>query len=160
VTQITYEIYRLYCDQPIQFYSCFISYNTKDQKFAQKLHDNLQNNGVRCWFAPEDLKIGDEFRRTIGQEIRVRDKLLIVLSKNSIGSEWVGDEVEKALAEEKEQRTLKLFPIRLDGAVLKAKDDWAEKIRLRRHIGDFSAWKDDAQYKKSFERLLRDLKSQ
>jgi uncharacterized protein YjbI with pentapeptide repeats len=160
VTQITYEIYRLYCDQPIQFYSCFISYNSKDQKFAQRLHDDLQNNGVRCWFAPEDMKIGDEFRRTIGQEIRVRDKLLIILSKNSIHSEWVGDEVEKALAGEKESKALKLFPIRLDGAVLKAKDDWAEKIRLRRHIGDFSAWKDEGKYRKAFERLLRDLKAE
>jgi uncharacterized protein YjbI with pentapeptide repeats len=160
VTQITYEIYRLYCDRPIQFYSCFISYNSKDQKFAQRLHDDLQNNGVRCWFAPEDLKIGDEFRRTIGQQIRVRDKLLILLSKNSVGSEWVGDEVEKALSEEKEQHTLKLFPIRLDSAVLKAKDDWAEKIRLRRHIGDFSAWKDEDKYRNAFERLLNDLKTQ
>jgi hypothetical protein len=159
VARITYEIYRLYCDQPIQFYSCFISYNSKDQKFAQRLHDDLQNNGVRCWFAPEDLKIGDEFRRTIGQQIRVRDKLLIILSKNSIGSEWVGDEVEKALGEEREQKALKLFPIRLDSAVLKAKDDWAEKIRLRRHIGDFSVWKDDAKYKIAFERLLKDLKA-
>jgi hypothetical protein len=52
VTQITYELYRLYCDQPIQFYSCFISYNSKDQKFAQRLHDDLQNSGVRFWFAP------------------------------------------------------------------------------------------------------------
>lgn len=160
VTQITYEIYRLYCDQPIQFYSCFISYNSKDHKFAQRLHDDLQNHGVRCWFASEDLKIGDEFRRTIGQEIRIRDKLLIILSKNSIGSEWVGDEVEKALAEEKEQGSLKLFPVRLDSAVLKTQDDWAEKIRLRRHIGDFSGWKDEAKYKIAFERLLKDLKPQ
>jgi uncharacterized protein YjbI with pentapeptide repeats len=159
VTKITYEIYRLYCDQPIQFYSCFISYSSKDQKFAQRLHDDLQNNGVRCWFAPEDLKIGDEFRRRIGQEIRLRDKLLIILSKNSVGSEWVGDEVEKALAEERDAKALKLFPIRLDGAVLKSKDDWAEKIRLRRHIGVFSGWKDEGKYKVAFERLLKDLKA-
>ena len=62
--------------------------------------------------------------------MRFRDKLLIILSKNSMGSEWVGDDVEKALAEEKEQHTLRLFPIRLDGAALKPKDNWAEKIRL------------------------------
>jgi hypothetical protein len=159
VTQITYEIFRLYCGRPIQFYSCFISYNSKDQKFAQRLHDDLRNNGVRCWFAPEDLKIRDEFRRRIGQEIRIRDKLLIILSKNPIQSEWVGDEVEKALAEEKEQGTLKLFPIRLDDGVLTAKDDWAGKIQLRRHIGDFSGWTDEAQYKKAFDRLLKDLKA-
>jgi uncharacterized protein YjbI with pentapeptide repeats len=155
VAQITYEIHRLYCDQPIQFYSCFISYNSNDHTFALRLHDDLQNNGVRCWFAPEDMKIGDEFRKAIGQQIRVRDKLLIILSENSIRSEWVGDEVEKALAEEKEQGTLKLFPIRLDNAIFEAKDDWAEKVRLRRHIGDFSS-----DYAKGLQRLLRDLKPQ
>jgi uncharacterized protein YjbI with pentapeptide repeats len=155
VTQIVYEIHRLYCSQPIQFYSCFISYSSQDQAFAQRLHDDLQNHGVRCWFAPEDMKIGDEFRKAIGKEIRVRDKLLIILSQNSIRSEWVGDEVEKALAEEKEQGAPKLFPIRLDNAVFETKDDWAEKIRLRRHIGDFSS-----DYDKAFQRLLRDLKPQ
>ncbi|MGB8980357.1 MAG: toll/interleukin-1 receptor domain-containing protein [Anaerolineales bacterium] len=155
VTQIVYEIHRLYCNQPIQFYSCFISYNSRDQAFAQRLHDDLQNNGVRCWFAPEDMKIGDELRKAVGKEIRVRDKLLIILSENSIRSEWVGDEVEKALAEEREQGALKLFPIRLDDAVFETKDDWAEKIRLRRHIGDFSS-----DYDKAFQKLLRDLKPQ
>jgi uncharacterized protein YjbI with pentapeptide repeats len=155
VTQIIYEINRIYCDQPIQYYSCFISYSNKDLDFAKRVHDDLQNNGVRCWLATEDMKIGDEFRKTIGQQIRLRDKLLIILSENSIQSEWVGDEVEKALAEEKEQGTLKLFPINLDNAVFKTNDDWAEKIRLRRHIGDFSS-----DYDKAFTRLLRDLKSQ
>jgi hypothetical protein len=153
VTQITYEIHRLYCDQPIQFYSCFISYSSKDHNFAQRVYDDLQDSGVRCWFAPEDLKIGDEFRRTIGKEIRLRDKLLIILSENSIQSEWVGDEVEKALAEEKGQGMLKLFPIRLDNAIFEAKEDWAEKIRLRCHIRDFSG-----DYARAFEQLLRDLK--
>ncbi len=155
VTQITNEIYRLYCNQPIQFYDCFISYNNKDQDFTRRLHDDLQNNGVRCWFAPEDMKIGDEFRNAIGSQIRLRDKLLVILSENSIHSEWVGDEVEKALTEEKEQGKLKLFPIRIDDAVFKSKDDWAEKIRLRRHIGDFSN-----DYDSAFQKLLRDLKSQ
>jgi hypothetical protein len=37
-------------NQPIQHYSCFISYSTKDQEFAERLHGDLQNKGVRCWF--------------------------------------------------------------------------------------------------------------
>jgi hypothetical protein len=45
-------------DKPIEFYSCFISYSSKDQEFAERLHADLQSKGVRCWFAPEDLKIG------------------------------------------------------------------------------------------------------
>jgi Pentapeptide repeats (8 copies)/TIR domain len=38
----------------IQFYSCFISYSSKDQEFAERLHADLQAKGVRCWFAPEE----------------------------------------------------------------------------------------------------------
>ena len=34
-----------------------------------------------------------------------------------------------------------------------------EKIKRRRHIGDFSNWKVEVSYKKAFERLLRDLKA-
>src|SRR5215471_3522555 len=75
--------------QPFQFYSCFISYTSKDHAFAERLHADLQNNGVRCWFAPEDMKIGDRIRPRIDETIRVYDKLLLVLSKASVASQWV-----------------------------------------------------------------------
>ena len=42
--------------RPIEFYSCFISYSTKDQEFAERLHADLQAKGVRCWFAPDDIQ--------------------------------------------------------------------------------------------------------
>jgi len=45
-------------NQPIQFYSCFISYSSKDQDFVERLHADLQNKGVRCWFAPHDMSWG------------------------------------------------------------------------------------------------------
>ncbi len=159
VTDITYRIHQLYLGDGIQYYSCFISYNSKDQDFAQRLHDDLQDNGVRCWFAPEDMKIGDQIRPTIDRQIQLRDKLLVILSENSVQSEWVGDEVEAAIEEEKESDRLVLFPIRLDDAVLNTREDWAAKIKRRRHIGDFSNWKDEGAYRKAFERLLRDLKA-
>jgi uncharacterized protein YjbI with pentapeptide repeats len=40
-------------NQAFQYYSCFISYSSKDQDFAERLYDDLQNKGVRCWYAPE-----------------------------------------------------------------------------------------------------------
>ena len=118
VTDITYKIYDIYLGSGIQYYSCFISYNSKDEEFAKHLHDDLQNNGVRCWFAPEDLKIGDPIRTTIDQQIRRQDKLLVILSENSVNSEWVGDEVEGAIEEESKSNRLVLFPIRLDDTVM------------------------------------------
>jgi TIR domain/Pentapeptide repeats (8 copies) len=72
---------------PIQFYSIFISYSAKDTPFAERLYADLQNKGVRCWYAPEDLKIGEKIRVGIDQSIRVHDKLLLILSKNSVESQ-------------------------------------------------------------------------
>jgi hypothetical protein len=144
---------------PIQFYSCFISYSSKDQDFANRLYADLQNKGVRCWFAPEDLKIGDKIRDRIDESIRLRDKLLLILSENSIASDWVEHEVESALEEEGQRGRTILFPIRLDDAVMKSNKAWAALIRRTRHIGDFTGWKDHDSYQKAFDRLLRDLKA-
>lgn len=43
----------------------------------EHLHADLQSKNVRCWFAPEDLKIGDKFRTRIEESIRVYDKLMV-----------------------------------------------------------------------------------
>jgi hypothetical protein len=138
--------------QPIQFYSCFISYSSQDTAFAERLHADLQTKGVRCWFAPEDMKIGDKIRPTIDQSIRIHDKLLLVLSKHSMASQWVEHEVEHALDLEIERGEVVLFPVRLDQTVVDSKVGWAAKIRRERHIGDFSQWKDRDSYQKAFDR--------
>ena len=142
-----------------EYYSCFISYSSKDQDFADRLYADLQNKGVRCWFAPEDMKIGDKIRDRIDQSIRIHDKLLLVLSEHSIGSEWVEDEVDAAYEQEQQRGKTVLFPIRLDSAVMDTDKAWASKLRRSRHIGDFTEWKDRDSYQKAFDRLVRDLKA-
>ncbi len=141
----------------IEFYSCFISYSTKDKEFAERLYADLQHEHVRCWFAPEDLKMGDKFRPRIDEAIRVYDKLMLILSENSIHSSWVETEVETAFEKENKQAKTVLFPIRLDDAVMKTDQAWAADIRRTRHIGDFRNWKEHDEYKKAFDLLLRDL---
>jgi hypothetical protein len=144
---------------PIEYYSCFISYSTKDQEFAERLHADLQTKGVRCWFAPKDLKIGDRFRQRIDEAIRLHEKLLVILSEQSVRSNWVREEVESCLEREhREQRTV-LFPVRLDDAVISTEEAWAASIRRQRHIGDFRRWKDHDAYQTVFERLLQDLRT-
>ena len=145
-------------EQAIQFYSCFISYSGKDQKFAERLHADLQNKGVRCWFAPHDMPIGAKTWDAIDEAIRLRDKVLLILSRNSIGSDWVEDEVTKAFAEERTRKQLVLFPVRLDDTVMETTEAWAGKLRDNRNIGDFRRWKNHDAYQKALERVLRDLK--
>jgi uncharacterized protein YjbI with pentapeptide repeats len=144
---------------PIEFYSCFISYSSKDQELAERLHADLRDKNVRCWFAPEDLKIGDRLRPAFDEAIRVHDKLMVLLSKSSVSSPWVEKEVETAFEKERREKRTVLFPIRLDDAVMETGEAWAADIRRTRHIGDFRDWKNHDSYKKAFERLLRDLKA-
>lgn len=143
-------------NQAIQHYSCFISYSTKDQDFADRLYADLQDKGVRCWFAPDDMPIGGKILDEIDSAIRLRDKLLLILSQHSIKSDWVEDEVTRAFEEEHRPGQIVLFPVRLDDAAMETKEAWAAKLRAR-HIGDFRQWKSHDAYKKSFERVLRDL---
>jgi hypothetical protein len=159
VNDVLYRIYPLRTDPLLQFYSCFISFANRDQAFAERLHTDLQNKGVRCWFAPEDMKMGDRIRDTIDQQIRLREKLLVVLSSASIASTWVEDEVEAALEEERtsqERRTV-LVPIKIDHTVEETDRTWARQIKRTRHIGDFTHWEDNDAYQKALARLLRDL---
>jgi hypothetical protein len=106
------------------------------------------------------MKIGDKFRVRIDEAIRVHDKLLLVLSKHSVMSDWVEKEVETAFERERQRRQLVLFPVCLDKAVFDIETGWAADIRRSRHIGDFRRWKRHETYQVALERLLRDLKAE
>jgi hypothetical protein len=155
--------------ESIKYYSCFISYSTKDEAFAQRLHNNLQGKGVRCWFAPEDIRGGEKLYDQIDQAIRYHDKLLLVLSVHSIHSKWVETEIRRAReaeAEAKDKRR-RLFPIRLvdwetirDWECFDADSGKDLAVEVREYfVPDFSNWKDHDSYQHAFNRLLRDLKA-
>jgi uncharacterized protein YjbI with pentapeptide repeats len=153
---------------PIQFYSCFISYATHNQDFANRLHADLQDRGVRCWFAPHDMQPGKKIHEQIDEAIRVYDRLLLILSDKSMGSVWVKTEIAKARQKEVTLARRVLFPLALvpfkDIRAWKQFDadlgeDTAKEIR-EYFIPDFSDWKDHDAYAHSFERLLKALKSE
>ena len=153
--------------RPIEFYSCFISYSTKDQEFAERLHADLQAKGVRCWFAPEEMKGGHKLHEQIDEAIRLHDKLLLILSEHSMSSPWVETEIANAREREKREDKQLLFPITL--VPFEAIKQWklfdadmgidsAREIR-EYFIPDFSNWKDHDSYQTAFQRLVKDLKA-
>jgi hypothetical protein len=104
------------------------------------------------------MPIGAKIIDAIDEAIRLRDKVLLILSEHSVASDWVEEEVTRALDEERSRKTTVLFPIRVDDAVLNTKEAWARGLRIQRNIGDFHRWKDHDAYQKALERMLRDLK--
>jgi hypothetical protein len=105
------------------------------------------------------LPIGAKTWDAIDEAIRLRDKLLVILSKASLASDWVEDQGTKAFAEERSRKETVLFPIRIDNTVMDTGEPWAVKLRDQRNIGDFRKWKDPAPYQRSLNKLLHDLKT-
>ena len=148
-------------------YSCFISYSSRDQEFANRLYADLQNNEVRCWFAPHDIRGGRKLHEQIDEAIRLNDRLLLILSEHSMNSEWVKTEIANARQCEVREKRQALFPITL--VPFEKISDWkcfdadtgkdsAREIR-EYFIPDFSNWKDHDSYQSAFQRLVRDLKA-
>lgn len=142
----------------LEYHSCFISYSSLDTHFVEKLRTDLLEQGVRCWFAPHDMKISAPQLDAIYTAIRQHEKLLLILSANSIASAWVEDEVNKAFSEERDRGTVVVFPVRIDDAIKTATPAWAEKLRISRNIGDFTKHKSAKGYTDALGRVLRDLK--
>ena len=142
---------------PFEFYSCFISFSTRDDKFVRRLYSDLTQRGIRCWYAPVSLKIGENFRIHIDKAIRVHDKLVVVLSRNSVQSDWVEREVKTAFDRERQTKRTVLFPLRLDDAVMHSKAAWANRLRGTKQIGDFRHWQDQERYSEAFSGLLKSL---
>jgi hypothetical protein len=154
--------------QAIQFYSCFISYSTRDEEFARRLYSRMRDEKLRVWFAPEEMKGGQKLYEQIERAIQLHDRLLLVLSESSMQSEWVMNEIQRARETEMKEGRRKLFPIsivefekvkawrRFDADIGK---DLAKEVR-EYFIPDFSNWKEHDAFEEAFERLLRDLRAE
>ena len=147
---------------PFDYCTCFISYSSKDERFANRLHQDLRKEGVLCWYAPESLVAGDRFKKQLTEAVQSKEKMLVVLSRDSLESRYVKMEVELALHKEKGAKSL-LIPLRLDKAILNpsitAKVDWADAISDKRHILSFENWQQPSQlYHKQLELLLNALR--
>jgi hypothetical protein len=75
----------------------FISYSRKDITFVRRLAGDLEAAGYDVWWDVSDLRGGDDWVRVIPEAIRTSDHFLVVLSPNSVASEWVEKEYTQAL---------------------------------------------------------------
>jgi uncharacterized protein YjbI with pentapeptide repeats len=168
ITDITHKLHNLLEINTGLYHSCFISHSTKDEAFVRQLYNDLQENGVRCWYVPEKLKGEQQLYPQIDQAIHFRDKLLLILSKYSLQSEWIDGEVQRARLAEMRDDLQKLFPLRLvdmqaieswKSLDAKTGNDVAAEVR-EYHIPDFSMWRSNPNaYRQVFAQLLDDLKS-
>jgi uncharacterized protein YjbI with pentapeptide repeats len=153
--------------QPLEFYSCFISYCHADKSFAHRFHDSLQGRGIRCWLDEKQLLPGDQIHRAVDEAVRLWDKVLLCCSQTSLSSWWVDKEIQKALIKEEQlwnergKEVLVIIPLNLDGHLLKPDwQDWKKQHLTARLAADFTGWENDnAKFEAQFERVVKALRA-
>jgi hypothetical protein len=93
--------------------SLFISHNHKDKPFVRRLGADLSALGVRVWIDEAEIKIGESLISKISRAIDDMDFLAVVLSPNSVSSNWVQEELYQALDMQISSKMIKVLPILL-----------------------------------------------
>ena len=160
IQELQYKIFDMRA-KVLQIGGVFISYARADVKFAKQIEKSLYDVGASVWRDDHKLVAGP-LEAQVFDAIRRNDVVLLVLSKDSVRSDWVEAELEKALKKEREQQRSVLCPISLDDS-WKARVDLAGSSVLWRQIKskvilDFSSWESEG-YHIARDKLIKGLKT-
>lgn len=70
-------------------YDVFLSHSSKDKAVVRKLAERLKADGVRLWFDEWEIQIGDSILSKIEQGLEESRILILAMSANAFGSDWV-----------------------------------------------------------------------
>jgi hypothetical protein len=155
--KILYKVYDLQASQAVQISPLFISYSQRDSIYVDKIENYLNKKGIRFWRDIHDMKSG-RTEKQIDRAIRQNPTVLLVLSEQSLNSDWVEHEVRMARELEKEMGHDVLCPVALDDSWKSSR--WPKRVMeqiVEYNILDFSAWEDDVKFEDMFRKLIDGL---
>jgi hypothetical protein len=94
--------------------SVFLSHSSEDNTFCDCLARDLVDYDVEVWYDEWEIKVGDSLRNKIAAGIETNDYLAVVLSKASVQSQWVQQELNAALDKELKQRQVFVLPLLIE----------------------------------------------
>ena len=128
-----------------QIYSkVFISHSTKDKVFVGRLARDLKKNDISTWIDDNEILIADSLPEKIENAIINSKYFIIVLSKNSIHSEWVNREIRIAVKEERDVGNVIVIPLIID--------DCEIPLLLKNKL--YAEFKYPYQYSKSLKKVI------
>jgi hypothetical protein len=87
----------------------FFSYSPADRDFARQLAKEITNWGFRVWMSTDELLPGANPWLEIGKALENSQALVILISPDSLKSEWLNSQLEYALGNEKFRD--RVFPV-------------------------------------------------
>ena len=121
------------------------------------MEKHLDEKGIRFWRDIHNATAG-RLEKVVDRAMRLNPTVLLVLSENSVKSDWVEQEARTAREMEKEMGRDMLCPVALDNAWKNCKRP--ERLReqiMEYHILDFSKWEDGEEFGKVFKKLIDGL---
>ncbi len=143
---------------PSEYLTCFISYNTHDIGFAQRLRDDLEQHRVHTWLWEEDSRDGEVMWDDITRSLQQRDRVIVICSEYSLKSEAVLREIGLTLDREQQEQETILLPITLDDYL---RHWWQHEYRvavIAKKATDFRGWQKSEKYTIAFQKVLRALR--
>jgi hypothetical protein len=92
-------------------YDVFISYAVEDKEVADKVCRALEEQDIKCWYAPRDVPYGADYEEAIVDAISASQLLILILSSHSNESPHVKREIQNACAE---GSTTHIIPLRIE----------------------------------------------
>jgi len=96
-------------DKEQQPFDVFISHSSKDSLKASAMKQALQNKGIRCWKAPDDILPGESWPTAIMRALSRCRVMVLVWTSNSMTSVEVYKELTLAM-----RNRLTVVPFRID----------------------------------------------
>lgn len=160
VEQSIMDFIEMFVDRNSKYYSCYIRYSESDWEFALKLYEDLMEHGVRCWLSTEKLKQRNRMYKVTDAAVDIHEKMIMIISENSIDSEWTENEYDRTVEKEKQTGKTVLVPITLDGSVKITEQPWAINMKQTRYAADFSMWRDEESYQEMLSCVLDELSTE
>lgn len=95
----------------------FVSYSSKDKAIADAVVASMESNGIRCWYAPRDIRSGDDWGKAITSAIEGSKLFLLIFSGHANQSQRVLDELNLGISCETTIIPFRIENLEPDGAM-------------------------------------------
>lgn len=104
----------------------FVSHSSQDNEWCRPFVRTLQANGFDVWYDEQGLSGGSAWVEALQREVQARDVFVLVVTPDSIASQWCQEEIQLAMATRRTVLPVLAKPAQVGGFLLTRQ--WVDAI--------------------------------
>lgn len=148
-------------ETPLYTPQCFLAYSWEEKAFADRLYEDLQQCGIRCWHVPHYVSAESGSGYTdegVGGLWQPGDRFIVVASAALLAHERIKFEIGTAGAVSRQEKQPTVLLLRLGDFEESRWREQFSQLASRWPTYDFSHWQDDNEYHHQLHRLVQALR--